>query len=99
MALHFIYALVLTQFESSLIPLDWGAVVQEDFPVHVLYCQETKEIVYHNDTQHAECGMDIQNIKTLLAQIGVEAIYDQQVIVLTDGENERCGRDVKNHLL
>ena len=99
MVLHFIYALVLTQFESSLISLSWDSVIQEDFPIHVLYCQETQEIVYHADTQTADCDRDIQEIKTLLTQIGVQANYEQRIIVLKDGENECCGRDVKNHLL
>ena len=99
MVLNFTYALVLTQFESSLISLTWDSAVQEDFPIHVLYCHETQEIVYHADNQTADCARDIQGIKTLLSQIGVQAIYDHRVIVLKDGENEHCGRDVKNHLL
>lgn len=40
MRYHFTHALVLTPFESTLTQLDWETVVAQDYPVHVLYCEE-----------------------------------------------------------
>lgn len=52
---HFIHALVLTQFESSLIPLQWEDVVAADFTVHLLYCKTSgRTILLSNNQQFAD---------------------------------------------
>ena len=98
MVLHFTYALILTPFEASLFPTDWDFVIQEDFPIHVLYCQETKQILFHSDNQKTDCDKEVSKIKILLEKIGICAIYQNKVLVLKDGENEYSVKDVMHHL-
>ena len=40
MKYHFIHALVVTPFESSLTPIDWETLSAQDYPLHALYCEE-----------------------------------------------------------
>ena len=62
MKYHFTHALVLTPFESTLTQLDWETVVAQDYPVHVLYCEELQCMLFHSDNQHTDCIKEIKNI-------------------------------------
>ena len=97
MKYHFIHALVLTPFESSLNPLEWGILVQQDYPIHALYCQEVGNLIFHSDNQKCDCMNEVSKIKQTLEILGIPALYEQQIIILRDDENEYCAQDVLKH--
>ena len=65
--LHLTQALVLTQFESTLAPREWSLLVEEDYPLHALYCHESRTLLFHSDNQKSNCAEEISKIiKTLV---------------------------------
>lgn len=76
MKYHITHALVLTPFESTLTQLDWETVVAQDYPVHVLYCEELQCILFHSDNQHADCIEEIKNICTALMKMAIEVCIE-----------------------
>lgn len=52
MVTRFTYALILTPFERNYLGTNranWFYVVEQDFPLHVLFCHSTKEIIFFGD--------------------------------------------------
>lgn len=97
MELYFIHALVLTPFESSLTPLDWDTVIAQDYAVHALYCTTLSRLFFHSDNQKTNCANDISLIKQTIENLGNRAVYEQQIIILRDDENEYDAQDVLKH--
>ena len=98
MELHLIHALVLTQFESSLAPLDWALLEQEDYPLHALYCLESRALLFHSDNQKSDCANEISKIIKTLEICGIPVVYGQQIIILREDENCYEAQDVLKHL-
>ena len=98
MDLTFIHALVITPFEASLVPNNWNAVIREDFPIHVLYCQETDEVLFHSSNQKHDCKAEITRLCALAQKLGIKIALTQKVIVLKDGQSEYCAKDIRCHL-
>ena len=96
--LYFTHALVLTQFESSLIPLQWSEVVEADFVVHLLYCDTTKSVLLHSDNQKFDCMERISNYYEMLAKSAIQFTDEQQIIILRDNESEYNAEDILKHL-
>lgn len=98
MELYLTHALILTQFEASLInPKDWDEVCAQDFAVHALYCQDSGRMIFHSDNQKSDCAMEISKIKQTITNLGIRAFYNEQIIILSDDECEYCVEDVKRH--
>ena len=97
MKYHFIHALVVTQFESSLTPLDWETLSAQDYPLHALYCEELGALLFHSDNQKNDCTNMISFLKETFEILGIPAVYEQQIIIMSDGENEYDAQDVLKH--
>ena len=97
MEYHFIHALVVTPFESSLTPLDWDTLAQQDYPIHVLYCSNLGKIVFQSDNQKFACADFISFFKQSLEILSIPALYEQQIIILREDENEYSAADVMKH--
>lgn len=97
MKYHFIHALVVTPFESSLTPLDWETLSTQDYPLHALYCEESSALVFHSDNQKNDCAKEISKIYNLLEKLNIEFSQQQQIIIMSDGENEYNAQDVLKH--
>lgn len=97
MKLHLTHALVLTQFEDSLNPRDWALLSAQDYPIHALYCHESRNLLFHSDNQKSNCSEEISKIIKTLELCNIQLIHDKQIIILRDDENEYSAEDVKKH--
>lgn len=97
MELHLTHALILTQFEDSLNPREWSVLSAQDYPLHALYCNESRNLLFHSDNQKNDCSMEISKIINLLELCSIRVIYDKQIIIMRDDENEYDAEDVKKH--
>lgn len=98
MELVFTHVLVLTQFESSLVPLQWEEVVAQDFTVHLFYCKTSQSILFHSDNLQFDCMERVSNFYEMLAKSGIPYTDEQQIIILRDGESEYNAEDVLKYL-
>lgn len=96
--LHLTHALVLTQFESSLTERDWSVVSAQDYPIHALYCHESRNLLFHSDNQKSNCEEEISKIKETLKLCNIQFFEEQTIIVLRDDENCYEAQDVLRHL-
>lgn len=71
MELHLTQALVLTQFEASLAPRDWSLLVEEDYPLHALYCHDSRAMLFYSDNQKSDCAEEISKIITTLENCNI----------------------------
>lgn len=94
---NLVHALVITPFEASLVPNNWNAVIREDFPIHVLYCQETEELLFHSSNQKHDCETEITRLCALAQKLGIDITLTQEVIVLGDNQSEYCAEDIRCH--
>ena len=97
MEYHLIHALVLTPFESSLVPLEWDSVAATDFAVHALYCKESAQLLFHSDNTKINCADEISKIKQTLEKTNNRVELSQQIIILGKQENEYDAQDVIKH--
>ena len=97
MKYHFIHALVITPFESSLNPIDWETLSAQDYPLHALYCEELGALLFHSDNQKSDCAEMISFLKQTFEILGVPAQFKQQIIIMNDDENEYDAQDVLKH--
>ena len=97
MKYHFIHALVVTQFESSLTPLDWETLSTQDYPLHVLYCEELGALLFHSDNQKNDCSNMISFLKEILKILSIPAEWENKIIIMSDDENEYSAQDVLKH--
>lgn len=97
--LHLTHALVLTQFESSLTERDWSVVSAQDYPIHALYCTESRNLLFHSDNQKSDCAEEISKIMKTLELCSIQLHYEQQIIILRDDENCYEAQDVLRHLI
>ena len=93
------HALVLTQFESSLTPCEWSILMEQDYPIHVLYCTNTGAILFHSDNLKVNCEEEISKIQQTLALCGITAKEEKRIVILKDDENCYEAQDVLRHLL
>ena len=98
MELHLTHALVLTQFEVSLAPREWSLLVEEDYPLHALYCHDSRIMLFHSDNQKSDCSEEISKMIKTLEMCNIQLTLSKQIIVM--GENENCyeAQDVIKHL-
>lgn len=99
MELTLTHALVLTQFESSLTPCEWSILIEQDYPIHVLYCSNTGAILFHSDNQKSNCDEEISKIQQTLKLCGIAVTEEKRVVILKDDENCCEAQDVLRHLL
>ena len=97
MKYHFIHALVITSFESSLNPIDWETLSAQDYPLHALYCEELGALLFHSDNQKSDCTEMISFLKQTFEILGIPAQFEQQIIIMNDDENEYDAQDVLKH--
>ena len=97
MKYHFVHALIVTQFESSLNPLDWEALSAQDYPLHALYCEELGALLFHSDNQKNDCAEMISFLKETFKILNVSVNWVNQIIVMNDDENEYNAQDVLKH--
>ena len=97
MKYHFIHALVITPFETSLTPIDWETLSAQDYPLHALYCEELGAFLFHSDNRKNDCTEMISFLKETFEILGIPAVYEQQIIIMSDGENEYDAQDVLKH--
>ena len=97
MKYHFIHALVVTPFESSLTPLDWEALSAQDYPLHALYCKESGALLFHSDNQKNDCANMISFLKETLKILSIPAEWENKIIIMSDDENEYSAQDVLKH--
>ena len=97
MKYHFIHALVLTPFESSLTTLNWEEVIAQDYPVHALYCKELKCLLFLSNNQKSDCSEMVSFLKQTFEILSIPAQFKKQIIILSDDENELNEQDVLRH--
>lgn len=97
MKYHFIHALVITPFEASLTPIDWETLSAQDYPLHALYCEELGALLFHSDNRKNDCAEMISFLKQTFEILGIPAVYEQQIIIMSDDENEYNAQDVLKH--
>ena len=97
MKYHFIHALVVTQFESSLTPLDWETLSAQDYPLHVVYCEELGALLFHSDNQKNDCTELISFLKETFKILNIPAEWENKIIIMSDDENEYSAQDVLKH--
>lgn len=97
MEYHLIHALVLTPFESSLPAQTWEELVTMDYPIHALYCKESRRLLFHSDGLKNNCANEISKILQTIENLGKSAVLEQQIIILENDENEYDAQDVIKH--
>lgn len=97
--LHLTHALVLTQFEDSLNPRDWQVLSAQDYPIHALYCAESRNLLFLSDNQKSDCAEEISKIIKTLENCSIQLHHEKQIIVLEESENCYEAQDVLRHLL
>jgi hypothetical protein len=97
MKYHFIHALVVTRFESSLTSLDWETLSAQDYPLHAFYCKELGALLFHSDNQKNDCTNMISFLKETFKILNIPAEWEQQIIIMSDDENEYDAQDVLKH--
>ena len=97
MKYHFIHALVVTQFESSLSPLDWDTLLAQDYPLHALYCEELGALLFHSDNQKNDCTEMISFLKETFKILSIPAEWENKIIIMSDDECEDDVQDVLKH--
>lgn len=97
MELHLTHALILTQFEASLSPHEFETVCEQDYTVHAIYCQETKSLIYHSEPRKFNGFEEITVIKKVLANLPISVLWNKQILILEDQENEYSSSDVLKH--
>lgn len=76
MKYHLVHTLVLTPFESTLTELEWDTVAAQDYPVHALYCEESKSLLFHSDNQKCDCMNEVSKIFDLLRKLAIEFVSE-----------------------
>jgi hypothetical protein len=97
MKYHFIHALALTHFESSLTPLDWDTLLAQDYPLHALYCEESGALLFLSDNQKNDCVDMISFLKETLKILNICAEWENKIIIMSENENEYDAQDVLKH--
>ena len=97
MKYHFIHALVVTQFESSLSSLDWDTLLAQDYPLHALYCEELGALLLHSDNQKNDCTEMISFLKETFKILSIPAEWKNKIIIMSDDECEYDAQDVLKH--
>ena len=97
MELHLTHALILTQFEDSLNRREWSLLSAQDYPLHALYCEESRALLFHSDNQKNDCAKELSKIYNLLEKLNIQFSLQKQIIILRDDENEYDAEDVLKH--
>ena len=97
MKYHFIHALVVTPFESSLTSLDWETLSAQDYSLHALYCEGLGALLFHSDNQKNDCSKMISFLKETLKILSIPVEWENKIIIMSDDENEYNAQDVLKH--
>lgn len=97
MELHLVHALALTPYEATLTSLDWETVAAQDYATHILYCRETKTILFHSSTQKFDPFEEISKIEQIFQNCLIPVRKSNMIFVMGEGENVMCAEDVKKH--
>ena len=99
MDIHLVHALILTQFEADLVDAsDWNSVIAQDFTVHALYCQETKQLLFHSDNQKSDPLDKIAEIKDIILKIGNAIEICNTILIVPPTINEYDSKAIINLL-
>lgn len=97
MEYHLIHALVLTSFESTLAPQEWEDLINTDYVVHALYCNESAQLLFHSDGTKNNCTEEISKVISTILNLGNRAKIERTIIILGEDENEYSAQDVIKH--
>lgn len=97
MELNLTHALILTQFESTLTPLDFDTVAQQDYAVHAVINRETKSISFLSNPQKFDGYEDFIKFKQIMENLLIPVNWKQTILIVSDDECEYSAEDVKRH--
>lgn len=97
MELQLTHIIVLTQFESSLIPLNFETVAQQDYAVHAVLNRATKSINFFSEPQKFDGLEDLIKFKETLRNLNISVNWEETILIISDDECEYCAEDVKKH--
>ena len=97
MELQLTHIVVLTQFESTLTPLDFEAVAQQDYAVHAVLNRATKSISFLSEPQNFNGYEDFIKFKANLTNLLIPVNWERNIIIVRNDECEYNADDVKKH--
>lgn len=97
MELNLTHALILTQFESSLIPLNFESVAQQDYTVHAVLNRATKSITFFSEPKKFNGLEEVIKFKEYLTNLNIPVNWEETILIISDEEYEYCVEDVKKH--
>ena len=97
MELQLTHALILTQFESTLTPLDFETVVQQDYAVHAVINRATKSICFLSEPQKFDGYEYFIKFKQMIENLHIPVNWETTILVVSDDECEYDAEDVKKH--
>ena len=97
MELNLTHAIILTQFESSLTPLNFETVAQQDYAVHTVINRATKSITFFSKPQNFNGYEEVIKFKENLRDLNISVNWEETILIIGDGENEYDAHDVIKH--
>ena len=97
MELNLTHALILTQFESSLTPLNFETIAQQDYAVHVVFNRATKSITFFSEPKKFDGLEEVIKFKERLRDLNISVNWEETILIMSDDECEYCAEDVKKH--
>ncbi len=97
MELNLTHALILTQFESSLTPLNFETVAQQDYTVHAVLNRATKSISFFSEPKKFDGLEEVIKFKEHLRNLNILVNWEETILIISDEECEYCVEDVKKH--
>ena len=97
MELQLTHTLILTQFESTLTPLDFDTIAQQDYAVHAIFNRATKSISFLSKPQKFDGHEDFIKFKQTIEKLLIPVNWENKIIIVSENECEYCAEDVKKH--
>ena len=97
MELQLTHIIVLTQFESTLTPLDFEIVAQQDYAVHAVLNRATKSISFLSKPQKFNGYEDFIKFEENLTNLLIPVNWERNIVIVKDDECEYNADDVKKH--
>lgn len=98
MELKLTHAVVLTQFESTLTPLDFDTISAQDYVVHVIYNQVTNSLVFLSSPQKFDGLEQSIKIRELMDNLLIPVHWDKTILIMGENENEYDAQSILRHL-
>lgn len=98
MELHLTHAVILTQFESSLTPLDFDTICAQDYAVHAVYNQATNSLVFLSEPRKFDGCEEVIKFKQMLENLLIPVHWENKILIISDDECEYSKDDVRKHL-